>query len=237
MLDELKNKHVIFDKDNPESVEFRGEKYVRIVHHPFVRINTGVLEMVYAGSQSFPLLLLDDFGAYSTYCEEKEIIRVTNDSKTLVYAHENKVDEYRKVIEKDELSHLKFDYYEYDQELQKRVEKSYIIDESLMKIINEVPMKSEAHEINKNIITNYLELIPCDETNFIESEINGITIIEVKYGDSYRGFYLKKGTFKYDGKLEGIWVSIDDNNGFAQLMNNARNKGSENYREFYNYAN
>ena len=44
-------------------------------------------------------------------------------------------------------------------------------------------------------------------------------------------------TFKYDDKLEGIWVPINDNKGFIQLMNNARNKGSENYREFYNYAN
>ncbi len=235
MLDELKNKHVIYDKNNPETVEFRGEKYVRIVHNPFVRVNTGVLENVYAEGKSFPKLLLDDFGAYSTYCDEKDVIRVNNGSQTLIYAHEDKADEYRKVIEKDDLSYLKFDYYEYDQELQKRMEKSYIIDENLMKIINELFEKDEAHEISRNIITNYIELMPCDETNFLESEINGITIIEVQEN----GFYVKKGTFKYDGKLEGVWVTKLDSyiTPFVQLMNNAKNKGSENYREFYNYAN
>lgn len=37
MLDEIKNKQVIFDEEYPETVEFRGEKYERITRRNLSR--------------------------------------------------------------------------------------------------------------------------------------------------------------------------------------------------------
>ncbi len=231
MLDELKNKHVIFDDDAPETVEFRGEKYERIRLKPLVTLNYGLSETVYAEEKGFPILLLDDFGAYSTYCEEKDIIYINSYGYVGgVFAHEDKADEYRKVIEKNDLSYLKFDYYEYDQIRQERVEKSYILEDELMKNINELTTSGEVGEINSSEILHCLELIRCDESNLLESEVNGITIVQCRNGV----FFVKKGTLKYDDKLEGICVPVNDKERFMDLMSSAQNKGAENYRVYYN---
>ena len=232
MLDELKNKHVIYDENSPETLEFRGEKYERIRLKPLVILNCGLSETVYAEKRGFPILLLDEFGAYSVYCEEKDIFHINSYGHVGGYfAHEDKAEEYRKMIENNDLSYLKFDYYEYDQTLQKRIEKSYILEEELMKNISELTTSGEVSQIDSSEILHCLELIRCDETNLLESELNGITIVQSKNG----GFFVKNGTLKYDDKLEGIVVPTVNNEDFVRLMNDAKNKGAENFGVYYYY--
>ena len=230
MLNELKNKHVIYDENSPETLEFRGEKYERIRLKPLVILNCGLSETVYAEKRGFPILLLDEFGAYSVYSEEKDIIQINSYGHVGGYfAHEDKADEYRKIIEKDDLSYLKFDYYVYDQELEKRVEKSYILEDEFMKKISELMTNGEVSEIDSSEILHCLELIRCDETNLLESEAKGITIVQSRNGV----FFVKNGTLKYDDKLEGIVVPTVNNEDFVRLVNNAKNKGAENFEVYY----
>lgn len=229
MLDELKNKHVIYDEDNPETVEFRGEKYVRITLNPFVSLNYGVSDVVYAEEKDFPLLLLEKNGKYSVYYEKNDLICVNSRGYTeFVYTHEDNVDKYNKVLENENLSHYKFEYYYYDIFLNKRLEKSYILNDEITQIINDHQKEGAGENIPINTVTKYLKLTRCDENDLIQGINEDVTVIVDKWGE----YYLTFGEFKFSESLNGIRVPKEKLSGFRTLLADAKQNKTQAFYMF-----
>lgn len=227
MLDEIKNKQVIFDEEYPETVEFRGEKYERITLNPFVSLNYGISDVVYAEKESFPLLLLEKYGKYSVYHEKNDLICVNSRGYTeFVYTNEDNVDKYNKALENEDLSHYKFEYYDYDISTGKRVEKSYILKADITKIINELQKEGAGENIPTNTVTKYLKLTRCDENDLIQGISEDVTVIVDEWGN----YYVTFGEFRLK---DGIRVSREKLSGFWTLLADAKQNKAQTFYEFY----
>lgn len=227
MLDEIKNKQVIFDEEYPETVEFRGEKYERITLNPFVSLNYGISDVVYAEKESFPLLLLEKYGKYSVYYEKNDLICVNSRGYTeFVYTHEDNVDKYNKVLENENLSHYKFEYYDYDISTGKRVEKSYILKDDITKIINGLQKEGAGENIPTNTVTKYLKLTRCDENDLIQGINEDVTVIVDEWGN----YYVTFGEFRLK---DGIRVPREKLSGFWTLLADAKQNKAQTFYEFY----